>query len=433
MKIEVHNEGDCKRELTIEVEAKDLKVDLDSVCNKYFRQARLPGFRPGKAPMSLIKQRYKDAIREDFLDLAVQKSFRRAIESENLVPLQAPHVHNVSYTEGGPLRFKAHFEVLPSVEIRNYKGLEVEQTKTEVKEEEIEHSLRQLQERLAQYTPVEDRAVQTGDFAVISYTGKFSEGNDPSFQAQDIYCEVGGAETLPEFTENLVGSRTGDSKTFRIKYDSEFPNKKLAGKEVEYTLRVHSIKLKKIPELNDDFARDVGEFKTLEELRTKIRNDIALDKERSARAELQNRLLEQVIQSNPFEVPDVLVQKQTENRLNDYVRSLVMQGIHPQTLDINWAQFQERQREQAIHDVKAGLVLEQIADQENLQVTDEEVNEEISRRAKEAQQPVEAVKSRLTKDGGADRIKDRLRNRKSLDLLLSTATFKNPQSVIVQP
>jgi trigger factor len=433
LKIEVHSDDACKRELTIEVEGESVKEDYDSVCNKYLRQARVPGFRPGKAPLSLIKQRYKDAIREDFLELAVQKNFRSAIQSENLAPLQAPHVHDISYTEGQPLRFKAGFEVLPTVEVRNYKGLEIERTTTEVKEEEIEQSLRQIQERLAQYTPVEDRAVQTGDFAVISYTGKFSEGNEPSFQSQDVYCEVGGAETLPEFTENLIGARSGESRTFKIKYDPEFPNRKLAGKEVEYTLEVHSIKLKKTPELNDDFARDVGEFKTLEELRSKIRNDVAADKERSVRSQMQTRLLDQVIESNPFEVPDVLVRRQTENRFNDYVRTLVMQGIHPQTLDINWAQFQERQREQAIHDVKAGLVLEHIADQENLQVTDEEVDEEISRRAKEAQQSFEAVKSRLTKDGGADRIKDRLRNRKSLDLLLSTATFKNPQSVIVQP
>jgi len=383
LKIEVHNDGACKKELTIEVPPENLKEDYDSVCNKYLRQARVPGFRPGKAPLSLIKQRYKEAIREDFLELAVQKGLRSAIQSENLVPLQSPHVHEVSHSEGQPLRFKAHFEVLPTVEIRNYKGLEIEQTTAEVKEEEIEHSLLQLQERLAQYTPVEDRTVQTGDFAVVSYTGKFSEGDEPSFQAKDIYCEVGGAETLPEFTENLVGSRSGDSRTFQIKYAPEFPNKKLAGKEVEYTLQVHSIKLKKTPELNDDFAKDVGEFKTLEELRSKIRSDIAEDKERSARSQMQNRLLDQVIESNPFEVPEVLVQKQTENRLNDYVRTLVMQGIHPQTLDINWAQFQERQREQAIHDVKAGLVLEHIADQENLQVTDGEVEEEILRRAKE--------------------------------------------------
>ena len=433
MKIEVQKDRDCKRELTIEVEAEDLKEDYESVCSRYHRQARVPGFRPGKAPMSLIKQRYKDAIREDFLELAVQKSFRNAVQSENLVPLQSPHVHDISYSENQPLRFKAHFEVLPEVEIRNYKGLEIEQTKVEVEGEEIEHSLRQLQERLAQYTPVEDRAAQAGDFAVISYTGRFCEGNEPSFQAQDVYCEIGGADTLVQFTENLAGSATGDSRVFKIKYDPEFPNKKLAGKEIEYTVQVHSVKLKKTPELNDDFAKDVGEFSSLEELRNKIQHDIATEKERSARTQMQNQLLEQVIESNPFEVPDALVEKQTEIRINDYVRSLILQGIHPQTLDINWVDFRERQRQQAVHDVKAGLVLEHIAEQENLQVTEEEVDEEITRRAKEAEQPIEAVRSRLTKDGGVDKIKSRLRNRKSLDLLLSTATFKNPQSVIVQP
>jgi trigger factor len=433
LKIEVDSVNTCKREVTIEVEEESLRGDYDSVCSKYLKQARVPGFRPGKAPLSLIKQRFKDAIREDFLEVAVQKSFRSAIQSENLSPLESPHIHDLSYAEGRPLRFKAVFEVLPKLEIRNYKGLEIERIPVEVKDEEVEHSLLRIRERLAQYSPVEDRAVQQGDFAVISYTGKFSGGTEPPFRAQDVYCEVGGAETLPEFTENLVGARSGETRTFTIKYAPEFPNKKLAGKEVEYTLELHSIKLKKLPDLNDDFARDVGDFKTLEECRSKIRNDLIAEKEQMARSQMQTQLLDQVIETNAFEVPEVLVQKQTEDRLNDYVRTLVAQGIHPQTLNLNWAQFQERQREQAIRDVKVGLVLENIADQEDLHVTDKEVDEEISRRAKEAQQPFEAVKSRLTKDGGADRMKHRLRNRKSLDLLLSTATFKDPQSVIIQP
>jgi trigger factor len=433
LKVEVETVNDCKRELRIEVDQEDLKEDYDSVCNKYLRQARVPGFRPGKAPLSLIRQRFKDAIREDFLEVTIQKNFRSAAQSENLTPLQSPHIHDLSYSEGQPLRFKAVFEVLPKLQINHYRGLEVERITADVREEEIEQSLRRIQERFAQYTPVEDRAAQAGDFAVISYTGSFPEGTEPSFEARDIYCEIGGPETLPAFTENLLGAETGSTKTFQIKYESEFPNKKLAGKRVDYMVQVQAIKLKRLPELNDDLARDVGEFQSLAELRNKVRDDIAAEKEQAARSQMQTRLLDRVIEANPFEVPDVLVQRQTENRFNDYVRALVMQGIHPQTLDVDWAQFQERQREQAIRDVKASLVLENIADQENLQVTDEEVDQEILRRAKEAQQPFEVAKSRLTKDGGADKIRDRLRNRKSLELLLSTATFKNPQSVIVQP
>jgi trigger factor len=433
LKIEIKSINSCKKELTIEVAAETLKEDYNSVCHKFLKQARVPGFRPGKAPMSLIKQRYKEAIREDFLEAAVQRHFLAAVKSENFSPLQSPHVHDLSYSEGQPLRFKAAFEVLPKLEICNYKGLEIERILPEVRDEEIETSLKQMQGRLAQFVPEENRAVRSGDFAVITYSGKFTDGTHPSVSSKDVYCEVGGANTLPEFSENLVGARIGETKTFSIKYGQDFPNKKLAGKEVEYTLELQAIKLKKIPELSDEFAKDVGEFATLEELRNKIRADLTAEKERAIRADMHSKLLDQVIENNPFEVPEVMVHQQAENRLNDYVRTLLVQGIHPQTLDMNWSEFQERQREQAVHDVKAALVLEQIADQENVGVTDEEVDEEISKRAQEAQQSFEAVKSRLTKEGGTDRIKDRIRNRKSLDLLLSFATLKSPQAVIVQP
>ena len=433
MEIEVKSINSCKKELIIEVEAEALKEDYNSVCHKFLKHARVPGFRPGKAPMALIKQRYKEAIREDFLEAAVQKHFLVAVRSEKFSPLQSPHIHDLSYSEGQPLRFKAAFEILPNLEISNYKGLVIERILPEVTDGEIETSLKQMQGRMAQFVPEENRAVQSGDFAVIAYTGKFTDGTQPGLSSKDVYCEVGGPNTLPEFSENLVGARIGETRTFSIKYSQDFPNKKLAGKEVEYTLELQAIKLKKIPELSDDFAKDVGEFATLDDLRKKIRADLLAEKERAIRSDMQSKLLDQVIENNSFEVPEVMVHKQAENRLNDYVRTLLMQGIHPQTLDMNWSEFQARQRAQAVHDVKAALVLQQIANQENVGVTDAEVDEEISKRAQEAQQSFEAVKSRLTKDGGTDRIRDRIRNRKSLDLLLSFATFKSPQAAIVQP
>jgi trigger factor len=207
----------------------------------------------------------------------------------------------------------------------------------------------------------------------------------------------------------------------------------LAGKEVEYAVELQSIKIKKIPDLNDDFARDVGQFNGLVELRNKIRSDLSARKELVARSEMQGKLLDLVIERNPFDVPEVMVKKQVENRLKDYIQSLIMQGVHPKTLDIDWAELQERQKEKALHDVKAALVLEHIAEQEKVTVSDNEIDEEISKRAQEARQSFEAAKSRLTKDGGKDKLTSRIRNRKSLDLLLSLATFKNPQGIIIQP
>jgi trigger factor len=433
LKVEVVNKNSCQRAVSIEVDPESLKPDHSAVCNKYQRQARVPGFRQGKTPMSLILQRFKNEIREDFLEATVQKHLLEAIKSENLRPLDHPHIHELSYNEGEPLRFTAEFEVLPELNLSNYRGLEIERVPVEVKEEEVEATIKTMQERMAQYLPVAGRAIQTGDFAVISYIGKFGDPSKKDIEAKDTYCEVGSDNTLPEFSDNLLGAQAGDKKSFPVKYPNDFPNKELAGTEVQYDIEVQDIRQKQVPELNDEFAKDAGQYGSLEELRNKVRESITSNKEQAAQSDMQEKLVELIIQNNPFDVPGVMVKKQTENRLNDYVRSLIARGIHPKTLDINWAEFQERQKELAVTDVKVALVLEHIAEKENITVTEEELDEDISKRAQESQQAFEAVKSRLTKDGATDRIRDRIRNKKSLDLLLNLASVKDPQGIIVQP
>ena len=433
MKVEVVNKNSCQRAVSIEVDPESLKPDHSAVCNKYQRQARVPGFRQGKTPMSLILQRFKNEIREDFLEASVQKHLLEAIKTENLQPLDHPHIHELSYNEGEPLRFTAEFEVLPELNLSNYRGREIERVPVEVKEEEVEATIKTMQERMAQYLPVTGRAIQTGDFAVISYIGKLGDPSKKDIEAKDTYCEVGSDNTLPEFSENLLGAQAGDKKSFPVKYPNDFPNKELAGTEVQYDIEVQDIRQKQVPELNDEFAKDAGQYGSLEELRNKVRESITSNKEQAAQSDMQEKLVELIIQNNPFDVPGVMVKKQTENRLNDYVRSLIARGVHPKTLDINWAEFQERQKELAVTDVKVALVLEHIAEKENITVTEEELDQDISKRAQESQQAFEAVKSRLTKDGATDRIRDRIRNKKSLDLLLNLASVKDPQGIIVQP
>ena len=433
MKVEVVNKNSCQRAVNIEVDPESLKPDHSAVCNKYQRQARVPGFRQGKTPMSLILQRFKNEIREDFLEASVQKHLLEAIKSEKLQPLDHPHIHELSYNEGEPLRFTAEFEVLPELNLSNYRGLEIERVPVEVKEEEVEATIKTMRERMAQYLPVTGRAIQTGDFAVISYVGKLGDPSKKDIEAKDTYCEVGSDNTLPEFSDNLLGAQTGDKRSFPVKYPNDFPNKELAGTEVQYDIEVQDIRQKQVPELNDEFAKDAGQYESLEELRNKIRESITSNKGQVAQSDMQEKLVELIIQNNPFDVPGVMVKKQTENRLNDYVRSLIARGVHPKTLDINWAEFQERQKELAVTDVKVALVLEHIAAKENISVTEEELDQDISKRAQESQQAFEAVKSRLTKDGATDRIRDRIRNKKSLDLLLNLASVKDPQGIIVQP
>jgi trigger factor len=433
LKIEVKSETSCKKELSIEVDDQSLKDEYAVVCQKYQRQANVPGFRRGKTPLPVILQRYKKEIQDDFVEAAVHRCLREALQSEKLEPLEPPHIHDLTYTHGESLKFTAVFEVMPKIEVASYKGLEIERTSAEIKEEEVEYALKNFQERMAQFVPVSDRSVQVGDFAVIAYTGSFADANRAKLHEQEVYCEIGSPSTLPEFTENLLGSAVGDTKAFRVKYPDDFPNKELAGLEVDYSIDVKEIKIKQVPELNDEFAKDAGEYGSLTEMREKLRAEIFQHKEDAARSDMQEKVLDLIISRNSFEVPESLVKRQAENRLNDYVRSLIRRGVHPQTLDINWDDFRERQKEQAIHDVKAALVIEHIAGLEDISVSDEEVDADIALHARNAHQPVEAVKSRLTKDGAIDRIKDRIRNRKILDLLLNSTIIKDPQGSIIQP
>ena len=433
MNIEVKSETSCKKELRIEVDPETLKGEYDTVCQKYLRQASVPGFRRGKTPLSVILQRYKKEIRDDFLESAVRRYLGEALQTEKLDPLEPPHIHDLSYQQGESLKFTAVFEVMPKIEVGPYTGLEINRTPVEIKEKEVETALKSYQERMAQFVPVSDRPIQSGDFAVIAYTGKFDGPNRTELHEKEIYCEMGSSNTLPEFTENLLGASIGETKSFRVKYPEDFPNKELTGQEVHYCVDIKGVKIKQVPELNDEFAKDAGGFSSLGEMREKLREEILQHKEDAARSDMQEKLLDLIITRNPFEVPESLVKRQAENRLNDYARNLLRRGIHPQTLDIDWKDFRERQKEQATHDVKAALVIEYIAAKEDVFVLDEEVEADIAAHAREMHQTVEAVKSRLTRDGAVDKIKGRIRNRKTLDLLLNSSIIKDPQGSIIQP
>ncbi len=433
LKVEVNPLSSCKTELGIEVEAERWQPDYQAVCQKYLRQARVPGFRPGKAPLPIVQQRFRDSIRADFLDAAVRKYFTEAVESNSLSPLSLPRIADVDFAPGQPFTFKATFEVPPALELPDYKGLEVEQVPTEVKDEEVEAILEQGREQLAEYLPVEDRPARAGDHAVISLEGKYSAAGREDIRDDEVYCELGGKSTPQEFTDNLSGAQSGETRTFAVTYGDDHPDRDLAGQRLSYRVELKAIKQKRLPELDDEFARNAGGYTSLEELRSRVRADCVERKEKAARSEMQSRLVDRLVEDTPFEVPQVLVEEQLQSRLKESMQALMMQGVHPSTLKLDWNQFREQQREKAVLDVKRSILLERIADKEQLTVTDEDLEEEISRIARGADQPIEAVRSRLTKEGGAARIKNTIRNRKCLDLILRLASVKTPPGLIVQP
>ena len=433
MKVEVNLLSSCRTELGIEVEAERWKPDYQAVCQKYLRQARVPGFRPGRAPLPIVQQRFGDSIRADFLEAAVRKYFKEAVESESLTPLSMPKIADVEFAPGQPFAFKATFEVPPALELPDYQGLEIEQVPAEVEDEEVEAVIGHLREQSAEYLPIEDRPARAGDHAVISLEGKYSTAGREDIRDEDVTFELGGEGTPREFTDNLSGAQCGETRTFAVTYGDDHPNRELAGQEVNYRVELKAVKQKRLPELNDEFAKDAGEYSSVEDLRSKVRADCVGRKKRAARSEMQSRLIDRLVEDTSFEVPEVLVNERLEARLKEAMQALMMQGVHPSTLKLDWEQFREQQRERAVMDVKRGILLERIAEKEQLTVSDEDLEEEIAGIAQGAGQPVEAVRSRLTRDGGAARMKSTIRNRKCLDLILRLASVKTPPGLIVQP
>ncbi|PYR98322.1 MAG: hypothetical protein DMG12_23140 [Acidobacteria bacterium] len=400
MKAELVDISECKKNFEIEVPQDIVDVEITHIAQEIARRARVPGFRPGKAPIGIVKTRYRDEIVSEMMQHLLPKYFGEAVEERKLDIVEAPHFEGIDYAIGQPLRFKAAFEVYPHLNITNYIDIPVEEISSKVEESEIDASLKKLQEETAELSPVEeDRPIKEGDFAEISFTGTLPEPGQPPVSAEKAVCEIGGRTTLKEFTENLLGTKVNDEK-------------------------IEVIKQKDIPEINDEFAERLGDYKTIEELRAKIRQDLEKHKTEHAQEQMREKLLEWLEDNNEFELPESLVERQLQIRVQRLLRDLSRQGINPQRLDVDWGKIREDQQQQATRDVKGSLILEHVADQENIQVTDEEVDGEIEKISAETRRPKEKVKEVLTREAGLDRLKTQIRNKKTLDFLQERARVR---------
>ena len=422
MKAELIDLSECKKNLQIEIPQDVVDAEITHIAQELARRARVPGFRPGKAPIGVVKSRFRDEIVSEMMQHLMPKYFGDAIDQRNLDIVQAPHYESVDYNSGKPLRFKAVFEVYPKLNITNYEGIPVQEVSTKVEDNEVDASLKKLQEDMAELAPVEeDRAVQEGDFAEISYTGTIQGSDEPPLTGEKAVAEIGGRTTVKEFSENLVGTKVGEEKSFNVVYRPNYPTEKLAGKTVEYKVKIEGLKTKEIPELNDEFAQRFGEYKTLDDLKGKLREDIEKHKRDQAQEQMREKLLEWLEDNNEFELPQSLIDRQLQTRVQRLVRDLSRQGINPQRLDVDWGKIREDQQQQAIRDVKGSLILEHVAEKENIKVSDEEIDAEMEKIAAETNRPKEKVKEVLSRDSGLERLRSQIRNKKTLDLLQSKA------------
>ena len=410
------SEATCRRELELEIPAETVQKAVERVAREFARVARVPGFRPGKAPVTLIRRRFAEDIKSEVLQSLVPEQIERAVTENKMVPVTRPEVDKVDFTESGPVKFRATFEVLPEFDLGQYKDLEVEIDDFKIGDAEIDKAIEELRDRAATFVPVESRPIADGDYAQLKLKGVPAGGGE-TLEADSVLCHVGGEETMDAFNEHLRGANTGDHKNFDVTYPADYPDPKLQGKTYSYAVEVLGIKEKKRPELTDEFAKDVGEGQTVEELRAKVRENLEAARAHRQNDQTREKLLAQLIQGHDFPVPQALVEHQMDSRLERTVRSLAAQGVDPRAVNVDWVALRSRQKDRSIEDVKAELLLDRIATAENIDMTEEDLEKEIAAIAQRSGESATAVRANLTRQGALDRMKSKLRSEKTLDWL----------------
>ena len=418
----------CQRELEIEIPAEVVEKETQRVTREFTRLARIPGFRPGKAPAELVRRRFWDDIKSEVLHSLIPSSLQNAFREGNLNPVGNPSIAELQFEPAKPLRFKASFEVLPEFTLGEFKGLSVEAAKVEVTDQDVEQELERLREQAATYMPVEDRPAEDGDTVVASLVGVVTNAKEKRepLVLDEVEVHLGEEGTMEAFSQGLQGVRAEEERQFDAPYPDGYPDARLAGQTVAFTARVKAVRQKQLPTLDDEFAQQVGNYKTVQELTQKLRQDMQQAAARQEKELTQQRLLDELLSRHEFPLPEALVQHQIDMRLERRVRALVAQGIDPQQVQVDWAKVRRDQREGAIRDLKLGLLLERIAKVENLQSTEEEVASEIERLAQSSNQTPEAVRARLTKEQGLDRIESAIRSEKVIEFLHSQARIAAP-------
>lgn len=417
---------ECTREVEVEVPADEVSKSFRSVIKRYQKLARIPGFRPGKVPESVLRNRFAGSIREEVVEAILPQHFRAAIAEKGLKPVSQPQVSNLQLEEGQPLRFKAVFEVMPEFSVDGYQDVKVEKPETELTDAELDAELERIRDAHSTMEPVTvDRGLEDGDWAQINFTGELDGENAEGENAQqpiggqDVSVEIGGKDTVEAFSDALRGAKPGQELKFEVTYPGDFGQKRLAGKTVAYAVEVRGIRKKVQPELDDQFAKELGKYESLEEMKQKLREHLASDKKHRAQVDTRNRLLDALVSRFSFAVPESLVQNQIDARLERGLRALAAQGMRTEDMrKLDFDRLREAQREAAVNEVKGTMVLDRIADVEKIEVSDDEVERELQVISLQTREPLENLRERLTREGNLARIREQLRREKTGNLLV---------------
>ena len=434
MKTELIDLSPTRKEIRIEIEPAQIQSAYDRISQQYSKAANVPGFRPGHAPTSVVRTRYKSEIRSEVLRELLPEAVNNAINEHSLNALGEPNVEldNTTALERlgeEPLTIKVGIEVLPDVQLETYKGLEVDRRKRPITDADVDRVIDNWRDSTASLQPVEDRASELGDTVTVNARGNYVEQpEEEEIKVDDVEVVLGGQGVQKEFTDNLTGVRADETRTFQVEYPADFSSPGLAGKKVEYVTEVTSVRKKELPELDDEWAKSLGgDFDSVETLKTKVREDLEARATAESDHMLRDEIMKKLLDAHKFEVPESLVAQQTQHRLETVARQMMQRGIDPRNPEINWEGARDEVKGQAEEDVRASILLEKIAEAENIFVSEEEVEAEIDTIATASRQPKEQVRAVLTKDGGERSIAHRLRTRKALDLLVENARITDAE------
>ena len=410
----------CKHELEISIPADAVAQENDKVTQQYREKARLKGFRAGKAPLSLVRKSFENEIHRKVAENLIPRFFQAKIKDENLKMVGSPDIVDVHFHEGEPLTFKARFEVYPEFELSEYRGVEVPYQEPEVTPEDVEKRIEEIRDTKAQYVNEDPRPLVEGDYAVVSLESL--SGADEPVKADEVQVLIGGPETMPGFTENLTGASPGDQKEFDVTYPEEYGRESLAGKTVRFKVDVKGLRRKELPELNDEFAKDMGDFVTLDEFREAIRKSLVAQRQMEAQRGAKDRIVEKLVDANEFAVPEAFIDRQIENRVEQRLRAMGQQAIDLRSLNLDWAKIKEVQRGDALREVRASLILTKVAEREAIAATRDEVDREVDKIARQEREAIASVRKKLVANGSMDRIAAHIQTEKTLNFLFEHAT-----------
>jgi trigger factor len=430
MKTELIDVTTTQKQLVFEIPADTVEAAMQRVTRDYTKSARIPGFRPGKAPTAVVRTRYKEQITQDMMQELIPHTVDEAMRERALDPVDAPDIRDVSHADGEPLKFTAVFETVPPIDVFDYADLQLRKQPIGVEDQAVESMLARIAERSARLEGVEGRATEGGDVLTVDVTRTtLSSPSEEAVQRTgksetntDVTYEIGAASNPPGFDAHVTGLVPGDQRTFTIRFPEDYAAADLRGSEVEYAVTVKAIRRKIVPTLDDEFAKDLG-LESLDALRERVRTDLQAEAERTAKREQRDDLLRQLAGRVAVDVPDGLVERELDRRIEEFARRLVEQGVDPMKTGIDWEQFRSRQRESALDTVKATLMLDEVTKREAIDVPQEEIDRELQRFADASGRTLAAVRHRLSHEGGLERLVTGMRRERTLEFLMSRATI----------